>query len=137
MASRRGVKNLFIYAQQLRGLSKLVDTLAPIVAADIKRDLDAGVARGVSPDGTKLKPTASGKVPLRNAAKAITVEAVGRYINTRVTGVDSRHNLGAVKGGNSGSLKRPIIPSRGIPPRIEAVIKAAHDQVFRKIMGTP
>lgn len=119
----------------IRELGQLPRIMAPKAAKEIKRELSASIARGESPDGSKLKLTAKGMVPLRNAAKAIEVSARGTIILTRIDGPEARHHIGAVKGGKDGSLVRRLIPTGGVPDLVINALDTVAIEEANRIMG--
>lgn len=87
--------------------------LAPKVAAAVYKDLKQTIAEGETAYGQAWKPKQDGTQPLRNAAKAVSVETRGATVIMWVRGVEARHHLGAVKG----KVKRPILPDvKGLLP---------------------
>jgi len=116
--------------RRIRELGQLAEESAPAVAAAVKKEVTAQIARGVGPDGKPWKPTKSGEKPLQNAGKALTVRAVGPVVVLRLTGYHARHHLGAVKGG----VRRPILPTRRIPDPVTRAIKTVVTRQFRKVM---
>lgn len=104
---------------RLRTLSGFVGASAPAVAVAVKRELTTQIAAGTGPDGKAWKPTKAGTPPLRGAAGALTVRAVGTVVLATLTGVEARHHLGAVKG----AVKRPILPTGKIPDPVSRAIE--------------
>jgi hypothetical protein len=117
---------------RLRELAKLVPSAAPAVAVAMSDVIVANIARGVGPDGAPWERTEEGKQPLRGAAKALEVRAVGTVVVATLTGPEARHHLGAVRGG----VRREILPTGGtIPgPMVDRIERAVTDR-FRAIMS--
>ena len=123
--------------------TQLAENVAPPTAVALKRQIDASIAAGVSPDGTPLRPTQDGRVPLRNAAQAARVRAVGTTVIARVKGaptkgglgVEERHHLGAVRGGKGGRLRRPLLPTDEIPDEVVVAIGEIVEAEADAIMG--
>ena len=115
-----------VSAEKLGEMAKeVVPIIARVVETELKRSIDAGT----DPYGEAWKLTRDGRVPLRNAMKAVKVVAIGRQVFIRVTGPEAKHHLGAVWG----KVKRGIIPSKKqLPDRMAAGIKLALDQWFRE-----
>ncbi len=106
------------HIERLRSLPKLVEESAPAVAVAIERELGAQIARAETPAGEPWKPTASGSAPLRGAARALRVGAIGSTIIIRITGHHALHHMGIAKG----RVKREIIPSKDLPaPMAKAI----------------
>lgn len=115
---------------QLRQVSGLARDVAPDIARVVELELRANIARGVAPDGTPWPLTEDGRVPLRNAAQAVSVRASGDQIVVTLGGVESRHHLGAVRGG----IARPLIPST-LPPALAEKVDAVIMRAFAQAMG--
>ena len=104
---------------------------APAVALAVRGELAAQIAAGTGPDGRAWKPTKAGTPPLRNAAAALTVRAVGTVVVATLSGVEARHHLGAVKG----KVKREILPTGKIPDPVTRAITRVVTAEFEAIMG--
>lgn len=119
---------------KLRGLPvAMTRDAAPDVAVALEAELRAQIARGESPGGQTWQPTQEGKVPLRGAAKALSVRASGPAIVVTLRGVEALHHAGRVRG----RIARPILPtsSDGMPPPFARAIQRVLDQRFRAAMG--
>lgn len=116
---------------RLRKLSGLTKDVAPKVARAVERELRAQIAAGKGPDGKPWKRRQDGGQPLRNAAAALSVRAVGDVIVVRLDGVEARHHLGAVRGG----VRRQIIPTGSMPDALTRAIEEVVTREFRSIMG--
>jgi hypothetical protein len=115
---------------RLRALPSMVDRAAPAIVASVDAELRASIARGQSPDGVAWKLTKDGREPLKNAAKALSVERVGHAIVATVEGVEARHSNGWVRGG----IARPMLPKKMTAPLANA-IDGALTQEFKRTMG--
>jgi hypothetical protein len=117
--------------RRVRGLERFPERAAPAIARALESELRRSIAAGAAPDGTAWKPTQDGRVPLRGAARALTVRATGAFVLARLTGVEARHHFGWVRGG----LARPILPTTSVLPSAvaRAVTRAAVEE-FRRAM---
>jgi hypothetical protein len=104
--------------QKLRGLKDLANDVAPAVADELRKELQTQIAEGKAPDGSEWPKTQDGRVPLRNAASALDVKAVGSVVVARLTGPTALHHLGFAAGG----IRRQILPSRVLPQNLIAAI---------------
>jgi hypothetical protein len=109
--------------KKLNSLPGLPERAAPDIADACAKEIRAQIARGEGPDGEKWKPTKEGNAPLRNAAKALSVRAIGSAIVMKLTGVEALHHLGGAKGG----IARRILPVR----RVNESLTRAIDRVLR------
>lgn len=114
-------------------LRRLADPteFAPEVATALREELQDQIARGVGPDGKPWQPTAAGKLPLRGAASALRVVAVGSRIVASIGGKYAYHHRGQTRG----NVARPILPSRALSAPMKNAIKAALAKRFGKIMS--
>lgn len=113
---------------RLRALPKaLTRDVARDVAEALRTELVDQISRGEGPDGKPWQATQEGKVALRGAARALTVRAVGSHIVARLTGIEARHNYGAVRGG----VKRQILPSDELPAPFARAIDKVIKRAFR------
>lgn len=117
--------------RRLRSMKGFAKEVAPEVAEALKVELDAQIARGVGPDGKPWQLTESGKQPLRNAAKAVSVTAVGSVVVARVEGHEAYHHRGQTRG----NVVRQILPSRRIPEPFTRAITKVLDRRFAERMG--
>jgi len=115
---------------RLRRLPTLVQSAAPGVARALELELQKQIAAGEGPGGAAWRPRADGSKPLQNAAKALTVTAVSTVVIARITGVEARHHLGAVRG----KVKRQILPTAGLPQPMARAIETVVTREFTKIM---
>jgi hypothetical protein len=118
-------------AARIRALAGMGVRAAPAAAVAIQAVVAGHVARGEGSDGKPWPRTAAGDVPLRNAAAAVTVRAVGSTIVLRVTGPEARHDTGRVRGG----IRRAILPVAALPADQGAAIGRAVDDVFRRTLA--
>ncbi len=126
-----GAAALDAHIARIRQLPGLVKRAAPEVRDVLERELRLTIAAGRSPSGVAWKPRADGSQALQNAASALAVTVVGTVVIARLTGVEVRHHLGAVKGG----IRRQILPSGGIPAPVSKGIHVALTREFRRTMG--
>lgn len=112
--------------RRLRSLKAVGAEVAPKVAEALRTELESQIAEGVGPGGKPWKLTKAGKVPLRNAAAALSVKAVGSAVIARLTGPTALHHLGAA----AGHIRRAILPTRKLPDRAVAAIKKVILQHF-------
>ena len=115
---------------RVRKLPELAQRAAPDVARVVEAELHRTIAAGTTPYGEPWKLTQDGAKPLVHAADALAVVAVGTTIYVRLTGPEARHHLGRGRGG----VKREVIPTRGIPPRMAAPIRAAIGRCFTELV---
>lgn len=118
------------FRQQVRSLGKGVLSTADAAAA-AKRALMQSIAQGRSADGARWRPTQAGKRPLRNAAQAIAVEVGRGLIRLTVRGHHALHHLGRAKGG----VRRPILPTEGLPPSMAAALREAALDAFKRSLS--
>ena len=126
-----GVEVLREQIRRLHELEGIAEDVAPEVAEAVEKEMRAQIRRGEGPDGRPWKPTRDGRRPLRNAAKALTVNAVGTVIVLELGPPYARHHLGAVRG----RVRRPILPTRRIPTPMTRAIKRVVERRFEKTMG--
>lgn len=107
--------------------AKAADDVAHVVEAELRRT----IAAGTTPDGKQWEPTEAGERPLRNAAAALGIAAVGSTVYVRLTGPEARHHKGRARGG----IVREIIPTRGIPDVMAGEIRAVLAEHFKRHMG--
>lgn len=118
--------------ERLQKLPRLAREAAPDVARAVERELRSQAAAGAGPDGKTWKPTQDGRAPLRGAAAAIAVRAVGNVVLATVSGHHARHHRGWVRGG----VRRPILPSARAPePVVRAVRTVVADHWRRTMRG--
>ena len=93
--------------RMLKDLGNLPSEVAPHVAAAVREQLEEQIASAQFPSGSPWPDTLEGKKALRNAASALDVKAIGTVIVARLSGVEARHSVGAVRG----HVQRQILPS--------------------------
>lgn len=117
---------------RIRELAKLGERSAPTVAKALERELAAQIDAGTGPDGKPWPKTQAGTAPLRGAAKAVRVRAVGTVALAVVEGHHALHHQGRARGG----VRRQILPTGGaIPQTVERAVKTAVTAEFRATMG--
>jgi hypothetical protein len=116
---------------RIRALAELPKVVAPEVATELRGQLERQIAAGQGPDGEPWQLTAEGRVPLRNAAAALTVRAVGSAVVARLVGPTALHHLGAA----AGRIRRRILPTRQLPHRMTEAIREVVARRFRELTG--
>jgi hypothetical protein len=112
--------------RSLEDTSGFAEVAAPILQADIETSIEAN--RG--PDGKRWELTKAGYLPLKNAAKALTVVATANTIVATLKGPEALHHLGAARG----HVKRQILPTRAIPDSAVRSLEAAwHEWCAEKL----
>lgn len=120
---------------QIAALRKLKapELAAPLVALELKRILDAQIARGVGPDGTPWAPTRAGGRPLQHAAAALTVFAQGTVVIAKLVGATALHHLGRVRGG----IRRQILPSSSLPEALTDALRQVCVKAIAERLAQP
>lgn len=112
---------------RLQALPKaMTEDAAPRVAEALRGELARTIAAGTSATGEAWAERQAGGQPLQNAMQAVGVAAVGRKVLVRLTGPESRHHFGRVKGGKA----RPILPTGELPPAWGTAIGRALNRCF-------
>jgi hypothetical protein len=106
---------------QLQAVADAPKDIAPEVAAELKSIIDRNIETSRGPDGVAWQRTQDGRQPLRNAAKAVTVEAHGSRIVASVTGPEAYHHMGRTRG----NIVRAILPAKRLPAPFILAIKRA------------
>lgn len=109
---------------------ELTEKAAPEVAEVLRDEITKTIAAGTGPDGKAWQATKEGKVPLRNAAGALYVGAVGTKVIARLVGPEARHHLGRAKGG----IERPILPSKDVPAPVVTAINTVLGERFHDVI---
>lgn len=105
---------------RIRSLPQLAREAAPDAADVVREELERTIKAGTDATGDPWVPRKSdGGKPLSGADKAVFVAPIGSRVFVRVKGYIARHHLGRARGG----VFRPVIPVKGIPPRMVAGIK--------------
>jgi len=113
---------------RLRALGTVARDIAPEVARELRAQLERNIERGVGPDGEAWQRNADGSQPLRTAAKALTVRAIGTAVVATLHGPVAMHHLGTA----AGRIRRRILPSRRMPqPLIDAIRRAVQQRLER------
>ena len=116
---------------KIRRTATLARDAAPDVADILRGFVGESIAAGRTPGGEALAPRkADGGQPLRNAAKAITVKAVGSIVTATVMGFpELLHNRGTKR-----MPARRLIPESGvIPEAIAEEIRRALARRFEEL----
>lgn len=116
--------------RRIRSIPKLARAAAPEVAQEVKREIDATIAAGTDPEGNPWPATKSGDPALVNAARAVSVRAVGSVVLVTLTGPEVHHH----RGGTRGHVRRPIIPTRGLPGPMTKAIRTVLARRFGELM---
>jgi hypothetical protein len=116
---------------KLRELGQSAETIAADIAPELRDELEGNIAAAQSPDGVSWKPTLEGKAPLRNAAAALGVAAIGKKVIAALRGIEARHHYGTV----TGKIARPILPGADLPPQIVELVMRVAKKRFNMIMG--
>jgi hypothetical protein len=109
-----------------RSMATLAQDAAPLAARHVESSLRATAAAGQAPDGTAWPDKKDGGRALKNAAAAITVQAIGTVILIVLRGHHVYHHFGA------GVPRRPIIPQGSMPKRLGNAVRLGFVQPWRK-----
>lgn len=128
MANESGFRALEAMIERAKALGAVASDVAKQVAPALRAELVGNIAAGRGPDGEAWQKTQEGAVPLRNAAKALTVVAQGPVVVATLEGPEARHHSGTARG----RIKRRILPSsRRIPKKTVEAIRAAFARAVR------
>lgn len=116
---------------RLRELGNLAAKSAPEVAKEVERELRSQIAAGTGPDGAPWQPTKAGTTPLRGAARALRVRAIGTVIVATLEGHHALHDQGRARGG----VRRKVLPSAKMPQPIASAVERVVTREFRRTMG--
>jgi hypothetical protein len=125
---------------QLRAKPEVLAQALRDCAAEIDRLLAGTIAAGTDAYGEPWTLTQDGRVPLRDAADAVSVTLVGSAIRVDLSGVEVLHHVGAARGYGGGTImRRPIIPekagaggrARGLPASWERAITRVMTEALR------
>jgi len=118
----------------LRSLDELPTRTAELAAPALERALKATAAAGTSPDGQAWAAKKTGGRAMTNAAKAISVKALGPVVRVTLDGPEVFHHFG--KG--SSEVRRPVIPDggAGIPDVVGKVLEEASARAFDELTGS-
>jgi hypothetical protein len=130
-ANRVNAVALDAQIRRLRSVKGLAKDAAPFVAKALKSEIDAQIARGEGPDGTPWALTDEGRRPLQNAAKAVSVTAVGSVVVARVEGHEAFHHRGQTRG----NVRRPIIPTGTLTEPFTRAIKHVVTERYAALLG--
>lgn len=113
------------------------EAYAPVVADALRTELVAQLDAGKGPDGQKWKPIEEsatrvrGGQPLRGAAQALRVVAIGARVVASIGGQYYYHSIGKTRG----NVARPILPTRKLNDAAIRAVKAAAVKRFRELAG--
>jgi hypothetical protein len=134
-SAARAVAQLNAAIKAIRGAGD-PESYAPDVAEALREELEAQFARGEGPDGEKWKPIeesstrVAGGPPLRNAAKALRVVAIGPRVVASIGGRYYYHHIGKTRG----NVARPLLPSRKLSAPAERAVRKAMIRRFGELM---
>jgi hypothetical protein len=116
----------------MRGLGDLPREAAKESAPLVEAASKATAAAGTTPSGKPWVQTKAGGRALKNAANAVTAEALGPVVQIRVDGVEAIHHAGTKK-----DPQRQIIPSGGdsIPAGVADALVAGSTKAFQRMTG--
>lgn len=116
---------------RIRQLGNLAAKSAPEVAKEVERELRSQIAAGTGPDGSPWAPTKAGTTPLRGAARALRVRAIGTVIVATLEGHHALHDQGRARGG----VRRKVLPSAKMPQPIASAVERVVTREFKRTMG--
>lgn len=116
---------------KLRELGQSAEEIASDIVPELRSELEGYISAARAPDGTPWKPTQAGTPPLKGAAKALGVAAVGTKVIVVLSGIEARHHYGTVRGG----IARPILPGSELPEEIVDLVTRVAQNRFQIIMG--
>lgn len=131
MSNARAAAAFERWIAKVESLGELVPDAAPSVAEEVADLMRDNIAAGRDPYGDAWKAREDGGQPLRTAAKALRVAAVGTTIFCRLAGHIARHNNGRARGG----VERAIFPKRGIPRAMSDAIRRTVARAFAERLG--
>ena len=111
---------------KVAALGALAKDAAPDVADALETAVRRQIGAGETPDGQQWPPTQEGEQPLKTAANALRVAAIGGVVYVRLVGHIARHNNARARGG----IERLILPKAGVPRRYERAIAQAVTRRF-------
>lgn len=114
---------------RLRDIAGAADRVADAAAVALRAEWEAQIARGEFPSGAPWPKTADGSQALQGAAKALSVDARGPVVVAQLRGHVALHHMGAARGG----VLRQILPNRGIPPRLVAVLQRVAAEEWERV----
>lgn len=113
---------------RLRGLGRAAKAAVPAIAKECKDIIAQNIANQCGPDGVPWPRPAdpAESLVLRNAAAAVSAQAVNGAVLLTLNGPEARHHLGIARG----KVQRKILPTKGIPaPMAEAIRRV----LFKKL----
>lgn len=125
-----GDQKLEAMIAKIRSLPQLAKEAAPEVARALRGDLEEQINKGTDPEGKPWKLTQEGEKPLKNAAKALRVTHLGSRVIFALEGVEARHSLGRVKGGERRQILPETLPASW-SETIQEVVSDAFDRHMR------
>ena len=116
---------------RIRQLGNLAAKVAPAVAKEVELEIHSQIAAGTAPDGQPWQPTKAGTTPLRGAARALRVRAIGTVIVATLEGHHALHDQGRARGG----VRRQVLPSAKMPHPIARAVERVVTREFKQTMG--
>lgn len=116
---------------RIRELGESLPEFAKDGARALEEELEGNIAAARGPDGKAWVLKDDGGRPLRNAAKALRVVAMGSRIVVTLTGPEANHSIGKTRG----NIARPIVPTRKLSDPASAALERVFNERFARIMG--
>lgn len=104
--------------RRLRAIGRMAKDGATDAAREFEAELKRSLAAGVAPGGAAWQATKAGGRPLKRAAAAVTVTAVGSVVLARLTGHHVWHHFGTAK-----VPQRQQLPTGALPGSLGDAIK--------------
>lgn len=123
-------QNLDVFRARVEATPSTLAEVARRAASEIEAIIRANIAAQRAPDGSPWPATKDGRPALERAADAVTVRAVGPRIVITVSGVEARHDVGAVRG----RVRRQIVPTGDLPGDMSAAIERVVERVLDEHM---
>lgn len=125
-----GDDELTAYIARLRGLNGAIEAVAIEAAPLVEDVIKATASAGTDGEGRVWPTKKDGSRALPNAADAVSVEANGNVIISKVVGGESYHQK------SKGKRRRLVLPDggAGIPPPVVDAVKIAVSRVLARLM---
>ncbi len=108
----------------LQAMQLSAERAAKLVRDELESVIRHNIDAQVGPDGKPWPKTKDGRPALKNAGQALTVSARGTRVVATITGIEARHNAGAVKGARAMlGNRRQILPSLRVPEAMATAIR--------------
>lgn len=120
----------------LNAIQGFAERAAPLVRDELERIITTNVKAERGPDGKPWPAMKDGGKALQGAMKAVKITARGTTVVATVTGIEARHNAGAVKGARAmqGNVRK-IIPSLRVPGAMAEAIQSVVDAEAARLVG--